>query len=384
MTATIAFVAGVVGLLVGGHLVVRSASTIGSRFGLTPLVIGLTIVAAGTSAPELAVVLQSVAADDTPLAVGSIIGSNIANVLLVLGLVATLGVIHVTNRVVRVDIPIMIAASVGLLVVSLDNEISRLDGVVLFGGLVAFVGWTLRAAPKLAPESFPAVDERPGDSRSAWRNSKPGLGRDLIGLIAGIGVLAVAARFVVSGAESIAVALGVPELIVGLTIVALGTSAPEIVTTVIAAVQGRRDLAVGNAVGSNIFNILLVLGVSSVLADGIAIGRDAIELDLPIMVAAAVACLPIVFWDNRLTRWEGMVFVGYYAAYLIFLSLDATGHRASDPFALVMVAFVLPLTVVTLAVVVVRQRRAAIAPDQAMQKYRTTALETDEYSYESN
>jgi cation:H+ antiporter len=170
---------------------------------------------------------------------------------------------------------------------------------------------------------------------------------------------------VVSGAEEIAINLGVPELIVGLTIVALGTSAPEIVTTVIAALQGRRDLAVGNAVGSNIFNILLVLGATSALApDGIVIGTDAIELDLPILVAAAVACLPMVFWDNRLDRWEGGVFVAYYGAYLVFLVLDATGHRAANPFAFVLVAFVMPLTVITVAAVILGQRRAAAAADQ--------------------
>jgi cation:H+ antiporter len=163
----------------------------------------------------------------------------------------------------------------------------------------------------------------------------------------------------VSGAEDIASSLGVPELIIGLTIVALGTSAPEIVTTIIAALKGQRDLAVGNAVGSNIFNILLVLGATTTLApNGINIGTDAIELDLPIMVAAAVACLPLVFWDNKLDRWEGAVFVGYYLAYLSFLVLDATGHRASDPFAVVMVAFVMPLTVLTVGIGIVRQRRS--------------------------
>lgn len=148
-----------------------------------------------------------------------------------------------------------------------------------------------------------------------------------------------------------------PELIVGLTIVALGTSAPEIITTLIAALKGRRDLAVGNAVGSNIFNILLVLGSSSALASGgIRISSDALKLDLPILLAAAVACLPMVFWDHRLDRWEGGVFVGYYVAYIIFLVLDGTGHRASDPFAFVLLAFVTPLAVLTAGVAIRRQR----------------------------
>ena len=180
----------------------------------------------------------------------------------------------------------------------------------------------------------------------------------MVELVAGIAVLAVAARFVVSGAEEIARSLGVPELIVGLTIVALGTSAPEIVTTLVAAFQGRRDLAVGNAVGSNIFNILLVLGAAGMLApSGIAVSDDALQLDLPILLAAAVACLPIVAWDHTLNRWEGAIFVAYYLAYLTFLVLDATGHRAKDPFALIMIGFVVPLTIITAATVIHRQRR---------------------------
>ena len=355
MNPVLSFLLGLCGLLVAGHLVVGGASGIGRRFGLTPTVVGLTVVAAGTSAPELAVVLGAVVADDTELAVGSVIGSNIANILLVLGLAASFGAIGVTNRVVRVDIPIMVLTSVAFLVFSLDGMMSRLDGSVLFISLVIFVVWTLRAARK-EPSADPPTDNEATGPVSVPA-ARAGLLGDLARLAIGIGGLGVTSRLVVSGAERIATSLGIPELIVGLTIVALGTSAPEIVTTVIAALQGRRDLAVGNAVGSNIFNILLVLGFSTIVApNGIAIGVDALELDLPIMVAAAVACLPMVFWDGKLDRWEGMVFVGYYVAYLVFLVLDATGHRASDPFALVMLGFVVPLTVITVIVVVLRQR----------------------------
>lgn len=359
MSALLIFLGGLIGLLIGGHFVVDSASKIGAKFRLTPMVIGLTIVAAGTSAPELAVVFQAVAADDTELAIGSIIGSNIANVLLVLGLVAALGTIHVTTRVVRFDIPIMIVASVAFLVLSLDGGLGRFDGVVLFGFLVGFVVWTLRSAPKAPVTRTESTGQLRPDGHDVTDGS---LFAVVTSLVAGVAILAVAARYVVQGAEEIAFSLGVPELIIGLTIVALGTSAPEIITTLLAALRGHRELAVGNAVGSNIFNILLVLGAGAALAPGgIAIGGDALELDLPIMVAAAVACLPIVFWDNKLDRWEGAVFVGYYIAYLVFLVLDATGHRASDPFALVLMVFVMPLTALTVAVFIVRQRSAKVA-----------------------
>lgn len=359
--AAVTFIVGLFGLLISGHFVVSAASAIGRRFGLTPMVVGLTIVAAGTSAPELAVVLGAVVADDTELAVGSVIGSNIANILLVLGLAAAFGAIKVTTRVVRVDIPIMITASAAFLLMSIDGKLSRLDGIILFSGLVIFIGWTLRAAPKEpAPELLAPGGELAEDADLGGPSTPVDLLRDVAILAAAIIGLAIASRWVVSGAEQLATSLGIPELIVGLTIVALGTSAPEIVTTLIAALNGRRDLAVGNAVGSNIFNILLVLGASTVIAsDGIAIGSDALKLDLPILLAAAVACLPMVFWDGKLDRWEGMVFVGYYIAYLIFLVLDATGNRASDPFALVLVGFVMPLTAVTVVVVVLRQRSSA-------------------------
>lgn len=367
MIATVSFIGGLVGLLVAGHIVVEGSSRLGRLFGLPETVVGLTIVAAGTSAPELAVVLQSVVADDTDLAVGSIIGSNIANVLLVLGLAACFGTIRVTNRVVSVDIPIMIGASAALLTLTLDGNLDRIDGVVLFAALVVFVTWTLRsnhdpgrgAAESAASTDGSTVSGTDGSFATAIASSA---GRLIVGIVG----LAVAARFVVSGAERIAVELGVPELIVGLTVVALGTSAPEIVTTVIAAVQGRRELAVGNAVGSNIFNILLVLGLSTAVAPGgIAVDRDAVQLDLPIMVAAAIACLPMVLWDRKFDRWEGIVFVAYYVAYLAFLALDATGSPLSQPFSIVMVGFVAPLTVITVIVVVLRQREASAASAMA-------------------
>ena len=355
MTAAISFLGGLVLLVGAGHVLVNAASRIGSRMGLSPTLIGLTIVAGGTSAPELAVVFQSLRADDPELAVGSIIGSNIANVLLVLGLAAVIGSIAVTSRMIRVDIPFMIGATVALLVLSLDGALSRFDGILLLGALITFIGWTIKASTSSAHQF-----KRAHEIRGATADTRPatiGWTGPVLAFAVGIAGLAVASRFVVSGAEQIAVNLGIPELIVGLTIVALGTSAPEIVTTLVAALQGNRDLAVGNAVGSNIFNILLVLGLTSSVSGGLPFGADAIRLDLPVMVAAAIACLPMVFWDHTLQRWEGAVFVGYYLAYITFLALDGTGHWAGDPFAFVMLFFVVPLTAITIAVISVRRRR---------------------------
>lgn len=354
-SALLAFGGGLVVLFVAGHFVVTGASRIGQHFGLSPLVIGLTIVAAGTSAPELAVVFQSIAVDDTELAVGSIIGSNIANILLVLGLAATFGTIHVAFRSVRTDIPVMIAASLAFVIFSLDGQLSRRDGLLFVTGLVVFVYWTLKSATR-SSQSDKTASDTTVSSRPLY--DLRFLVGSLLALIAGIGGLALAARFVVAGAERIAVSLGVPELIVGLTIVALGTSAPEIVTTLVAAVQGRRDLAVGSAVGSNIFNILLVLGASSLVApQGISIGDTALTLDLPVMVAAAVACLPLVLWDKKFDRLEGIVFVGFYGAYLLFLVLDAIDHEAKQLFVVTVVGLALPAAAVAIGVATARHLR---------------------------
>ncbi len=348
MIAVLLLVVGLGLLVLAGNLVVESSSRLGRRFGLSPTVVGLTIVAAGTSAPELAVTVEAVRRGDTDLAIGNVVGSNIANVLLVLGISAAIGAIVVASRVVRADIPIMIGSSLLLVMLVLDGELGRIDGVIMAVALVAFVIFTLRAStdsPTPSPDTASSAGPRHHPARSVAE------------LIGGIVLLAVAARLVVGGAEEIAVSLGVPQLIVGLTIVALGTSAPEIVTSVVAARRGHRDIAVGNAVGSNIANILLVLGVAGVIArDPIPVSNQVLTLDLPIMVAVAVACLPMFAWNFRLDRWEGGLFMAYYAAYLTFLVLDGTGHPARNPFAVVMVGFVLPLTVVTVATIAHRSR----------------------------
>ncbi len=378
MTAAAFFLGGLIGLLVAGHFLVEGASGLGRRLGLSPTIVGLTIVAAGTSAPELAVVIEAATGGDGDLAMGSVIGSNIANILLVLGLAATFGAVRVSSRLVRIDIPVMIAVSGLFALLVLDGSLAREEGLFLVVGLVLFTGSTFLAdratssttptvtsSDGIEPGSVTADSPSQSDSQPDSQPESEPVMRSLIEVLVGIPLLAGSARLVVLGAEDIAEAFGVPELIVGLTVVALGTSAPEIVTTIIAALGGQRDLAVGNAVGSNIYNILLVGGLGSVIAGTIPVPDDAIELDLPIMIAVAVACLPLMAWNQMLARWKGFLFLGYYVAYLVFLGLEATGHRAKDPFTLIMGAFVIPLTVVTVATVIVAsQRRAARSEDQ--------------------
>lgn len=356
----VTFLGGLIGLLLAGHLVIRAAAALGAKFGLSPMVIGLTIVAGGTSAPEIAVVFQAINADDTELAVGSIVGSNIANVLLVLGLAATAGTIHVTSRVLRIDVPIMIATSTALLLASLDGNVGRVDGGIFLFALSVFIWWTFRSVPN---EAEPVVAEISGPVERRRNRRRFDRMPTLIGsLIAGLAALVFTSRFVVSGAEDLANQLGIPELVIGLTVLALGTSAPEIATTLIAAFQGNRQLAVGNVVGSNIFNILLVLGLGGAVSGNIEIAASVVRIDLPVMVAAAVACLPLLLWDNRLDPWEGMAFVSFYVAYVVFLTLDAGNHEATNAFAFIVAAIVAPLTILTAMTLAFRRRRSHVRP----------------------
>lgn len=350
MTALVVLTVGLVGLTAAGTLVVRGAAQLGVRFGLSPLVVGLTIVAVGTSAPELAVSLRATAQGDPGLAVGNVVGSNIANVLLVLGLTALLSTIAVQARVVRIDVPVMIGVSLLLVLLAVDGELGRVDGTILAAGAIGFIGWTLYAAKANGGDT--ALDEPAADRPST------ALLPNLLVLAVGTALLVVAARLVVSGAEDLARAFGVPELVIGLTVVALGTSAPELATSLVAAARGERDIAVGNVVGSNVFNILLVLGVTAVVsATPVIVADQVLALDLPVMTVAALACLPVLAQGHRLERWEGGVFLTYYGAYLVFLGLEAAGHPARDPFAVIMLVFVVPLTVLTAATIAVRRRR---------------------------
>jgi cation:H+ antiporter len=343
-------------VLVGGaEVLVRGASSLAVRTGLSPVVVGLTVVAFGTSAPELAVSVGAARSGQAGLAIGNVVGSNIANVLLVLGVSALVGgSLVVAQKVVRIDVPIMVAASILVLVLSLDGRIGSLEGWLLVGGIVAYVVWTVATALRGDDDEVVAEYEEAFGAAP----SRP-VALDLVQLVGGVLLLVLGSRWLVDSASEIASALGVSDLVIGLTVVAFGTSAPELATSVVAAVRGERDIAVGNVVGSNIFNLLSVLGATAVLAPGgLPISDDALRLDLPVMLAVAIACLPIFFTGYEIRRWEGALFAAYYVAYLAFLVLDAIGSGLQEPFALVMGVFVVPLTVVTLVVVALREWRA--------------------------
>jgi cation:H+ antiporter len=271
------------------------------------------VVAFGTSAPELAVSLGATFTAQPAIAVGNVVGSNIFNVLLILGLSALIAPLVVERHLVRLDVPVMVVVSVLMLVLCLDGRLGRFDGTLLFAALIGYVVFLIRQGRSEAVAAIGDVAELRTGSASAR-----GLITSAATALAGLGLLVFGSRMFVHGAVDLARTLGVSEVVIGLTVIAAGTSLPELATSVLASIRGERDIAVGNVVGSNIFNILAILGLCGVLGpDGVAIDRSFVVFDIPIMVAVALATLPIFFTGLRITRGEGLLFLSYYVAYTL-------------------------------------------------------------------
>ena len=333
---------GLIMLIMGAELLVRGASRLALALGLSPLVIGLTVVSFGTSAPELAVSVQSSLSGQPDIALGNVIGSNICNILLILGIAATIIPLKVARQLIRIDVPLMIGASVLLLLLAWDEQIGRIDGALLFGGIIAYIGFTIYQSRKdNAAEQADAVDPTP--TRTPLQ-----IVLQLGMIVAGLFLLVLGSDWMVNSAVTIAQSFGISELVIGLTIIALGTSLPEVATSVMASLKGERDMAVGNVVGSNLFNILTILGLTSLIAP-ITVAPNILVFDLPLMIVVALACLPIFFTGMQIARWEGVLFLAYYVAYTAFLFLNATEHALLPLFSATMV-FALPLTLITLVI----------------------------------
>jgi cation:H+ antiporter len=349
------FVLGLVLLVAGAELLVRGASRLAVALGISPLVVGLTVVAFGTSSPELAVSLKGSLASEAEIALGNVVGSNIFNVLFILGACALITPLAVAQQLVRLDVPVMIVVSFLVLGTAWDETIGAPEGAILFAGIVAYTTFLVRQSRRETAEVRAEYEEAYGEAVPA----RPHWLLDVLLVLGGLVMLVIGARWLVDSAVALATSLGVSKTVVGLTIVAAGTSLPEVAASVMASIRGERDIAVGNVVGSNIYNLLAILGVAAMVAPGgIRVAPSFLAFDLPIMIAVAVACLPIFFTGYLIARWEGALFLLYYAAYTAYLVLAATDHPARDVLQTAMVAFVLPLTVVTLAVVSVRTWRA--------------------------
>ncbi len=284
---------GLILLVAGGETLVRGASLLASAMRVSSLVIGLTVVAFGTSAPELAVSLQSAWSGNADLAIGNVVGSNIFNVLFILGFSALIVPLVVSSQLIRWDAPVMIASSVLLFVFGLNGRIERWEGYLLFLGVVLYTWWCIRQSRK---EGRQVIEEFEGEwpSDPGPSAAPPHWLSNLLLIVLGLCLLGLGSNLLISGSVRIASAMGVSQLVIGLTIVAIGTSLPEVVTSITAACRNERDIAVGNVVGSNIFNILCVVGLTSTVSpQGIAVSQSALSLDIPVMLAVAFACLPI-------------------------------------------------------------------------------------------
>jgi cation:H+ antiporter len=355
---TLFFVGGLVLLTAGAEFLVRGASRLAAIAGISPLVIGLTVVAYGTSSPELAVSVAAAYSGQGDIALGNVIGSNIFNVLFVLGICSLIAPLRVTQQLIWLDVPLMIGASVLLVVVGIDGTISRFDAVILLSGAILYTSFVVKQGRQegAAVAKEYADEFGVGSKRSSWP-------LQLLLIVFGLVMLVFGARWLVDGAVQIAKLLGISELVIGLTIIAAGTSLPELATSVIASIRGERDIAVGNVIGSCLFNILAVLGLASLVSPGgVRVAPAVLTFDIPVMLAAALACAPVFFTGHFIARWEGAVFLLYYFAYTAYLILNARAHDALEAFSSVMLQFVIPITVLTMAVAYVRYASARRRP----------------------
>ena len=347
-------------LVGGGELLVRGAAALAATLKISPLVIGLTVVAFGTSAPELGVSLQAALSGNADVAVGNVVGSNIINILLILGASALVTPLAVSSQLIRLDVPLMIAASLAMWAMGADGQVSRLEGSILFISLLVYIVFCIR---KSRSEQKEVVDEF-AQEYSKTTSGFVGLCTQVGLIIAGLVLLGLGSNWLVNGAIAVAKGLGVGELVIGLTIVAIGTSLPEVVTSVVASYRGERDIAVGNVVGSNLFNILCVLGLTSIVSPaGVPVSEEAIVFDIPVMVAVAVLCFPIFLSGNVIRRHEAALFLAYYVIYTGFLIASASKPELKKTFGSVVLYGVFPLTLFALAVSLIQRRSGVDKPD---------------------
>lgn len=318
----VVFLGGLVIVALGAEMLLRGATRLAAMLGVRPIIIGLTVVALGTSVPELAVGLTAAREGKGALAVGNIAGANILNILFILGLSAAIRPLPTRSMSVRLEVPAMIATALVLLAMSLDGSLTRGEGAWLLAGALAYTVLLVRASRREGArvrEEFAREFSLPADpapARGLGAHLPPWLWNGLL-LAAGIALAALGADLMVAGASAIARSFGVSDAVIGLTIVAMGTNTPEMVTTLIATLRNDRDVAIGNLIGSAVYNVLVILGLTVVSAPAaIDIGRDILWIDLPLAALVAIVCLPVFKSDRRVSRREGTAFVTAYLVYL--------------------------------------------------------------------
>lgn len=351
MTALM-FILGLAALVMGAELLVRGAGRLATTVGISPLVVGLTVVAFGTSAPEIAVSVNAALSGNTDLAVGNVVGSNIFNVLFILGISALITPLVVHAQIIRQEIPILIGSCLLLFAICSDDRIGPTEAAMLLAALAAYTVFLIMQSRK---ESQAIQDEYAAENVKQSNWDKP-IVVQIVLIIAGLGLLVQGSEWLVDAAVIFAKLLGVSDIVIGLTIVAAGTSMPEVATSIMAAIKGERDIAVGNVMGSNTFNILGGLGITGLLAPaGVVVPASVMNFDLWVMLAVSFACIPVFLTGREIARWEGAVFLVYYIAYVTYLILASQQHAALNAYSTAMMSFVVPITVVTLVAVMIRR-----------------------------
>ncbi len=359
MVAVVLLVFGLVVLTFGAEILVRGASKVAAAAGISSLAIGLTVVAFGTSAPEMIVSLQSAWRGQSDIALGNVVGSNIFNVLVILGISALIIPLAVAKQLIRIEVPLMIMLSLLVWLMAIDGQISRFDGLFLSSGLIAYTWLALWQGRR--EQAITLAESGTAESETMSDKTGPGNGKapvpinstvlNISLIVLGLALLAVGSHYFVESAVMLARWWGVSELVIGLTIVAAGTSLPEVATSVMAALRGERDIAVGNVLGSNLFNILGVLGISStVSASGILVSNSAFSLDLPVMLAVAVVCWPILLTGGEIKRWEGAVLLTSYFVYVTYMILLATDSPYVGTMSKSVIYLGLPVIVIVISI----------------------------------
>ena len=349
-------IAGLLLLVIGAEFLVKGASRVAAILQIPPLIIGLTIVAYGTSAPEMSVsIMSSFSEQGADIAIGNVVGSNICNILLVLGLSSVVAPLIVTKQIIRSDVPIMIGVSLLLFLFVIDGKLSRVDSIILFIGGILYTLSLIYQSNKQGTEQDEFTEEYSFSGKVTpvvWL-------KNIVFIVGGSGLLILGSQWLVDSAVAIAESFRVSKLLIGLTIIALGTSLPELATSVVASFRGERDIAVGNVLGSNIFNILAVLGIAGIVApNGITVSPAIINFNAPVAIAVAFACFPIFYSGRQIDRWEGLLFLFYYLAYNGYLILDALDHKFLALYTMIMLLAVVPATIVAVVTLAIMEKRA--------------------------
>lgn len=337
LTVVLLLIGGLVLLVVGAESLVRGAASLALRLGISPLVVGLTVVAFGTSTPELAVSVEAALRGTGDLVVGNVVGSNIANIALILGATAILMPIAVNAAVIKREAPVMIGVAALLPILALvghsggpGGSLERWQGMVFVGVGVAYTVFLYFASKREKDEIHAQFAEGVVREEPAETSRRRPLIVDILLIVGGVGLLVLGSDWFVNGAIASARALGVSDLVIGLTVVAIGTSLPELATSLVAALRRQPDMSVGNVIGSNIANLAFILGLSASVAP-VAISQEAMFRDIPFMIAVSLLCIPLMRTGHKISRSEGALLFGLYLAYTVWVVWSAKSGAAPTP-----------------------------------------------------